>query len=339
MVAHVFGEATAERDLMLIEAAGFDWVKVQMPWRAMEPQKEVYDWTEADRIVDLARDHGLNIIARIDTTPGWARADGALWPAGVTDGPPDNLDDYADFVNAFTGHFKKDSNRVHAIEIWNEPNIAREWGGAVPDPARYAEMLRLAYFAVKDASPKMTVLTGALTPTGTWDDTSQPDEVFLQGMYNAGAHGTFDVISVHAAGYKAPPEMGPEQVAADPTYGGQRFFSFRHVEDVRAIMVANGDEAKQVWVTEFGWTSDQVHPEYAWHAVSEDEKADYLVRAFQYAAANWAPWVGVMTAWSVAAPYWTPDNEQYWWAITNPDGTTRPAYDRLAQARATGMLP
>jgi hypothetical protein len=46
-----------------------------------------------------------------------------------------------------------------------------------------------------------------------------------------------------------------------------------------------------------------------------------------------------MTAWTVAAPYWTPDNEQYWWALTNPDGTTRLAYDLLSQARASGLLP
>ena len=44
-------------------------------------------------------------------------------------------------------------------------------------------------------------------------------------------------------------------------------------------MVRNGDDAKQVWLLEFGWTSDDVHPAYAWHRVTEDQKADYIVGA------------------------------------------------------------
>ena len=44
-----------------------------------------------------------------------------------------------------------------------------------------------------------------------------------------------------------PPETAPEE-AEDPAngYGNGRWFTFRHVEDMREIMVANGDEAKQV---------------------------------------------------------------------------------------------
>ena len=45
-----------------------------------------------------------------------------------------------------------------------------------------------------------------------------------------------------------------------------------------------------------------------------------------------------MFVWNVADPNWTTANEQYWWSITNPDGTTRPAYDALASARTNGTL-
>ena len=89
----------------------------------------------------------------------------------------------------------------------------------------------------------------------------------------------------------------------------------------------------------FGWTSDTVHPDYSWFANDEATKADYIVRAFQYAKTNWAPWIGVMTVWTLAAPYWTQDNEQYYWAIDNPDGTPRPAYDKFKAARTDGTLP
>ena len=45
-----------------------------------------------------------------------------------------------------------------------------------------------------------------------------------------------------------------------------------------------------------------------------------------------------MTLWTVPDPSWTPDREEYWWAITNTDGTPRPAYVDLLQARRNGVL-
>jgi hypothetical protein len=104
-------------------------------------------------------------------------------------------------------------------------------------------------------------------------------------------------------------------------------------------MTLNGDGGKPFWVLEFGWTTDQVNPEYSWYAVTPEQQADYIVRAFQYAKANWAPQVGVMFVWNIADPNWTSANEQYWWSITNPDGTPRPAYTSLATARTNGTLP
>ena len=133
--------------------------------------------------------------------------------------------------------------------------------------------------------------------------------------------------------------MSPEQVAADPSYGGHRFFCFRRIEDLRNVMVKNGDSNKQIWLLEFGWTSDEVHPAYAWHKVSEAQKAQYIVDAYKWAATNWSPWIGVMTLWNLPDPSWTTDREEYWWSIANADGSDRPAYTQLKQARQSGYLP
>jgi hypothetical protein len=108
---------------------------------------------------------------------------------------------------------------------------------------------------------------------------------------------------------------------------------------MRQIMVDNGDADKQIWLLEFGWTSDTVNQAYAWHRVTEEEKGDNLVGAYQWAAQNWAPWIGVMCLWTMPDPSWGPQDEKYWWAIMNPDGTPRPAYERLLQARKSGALP
>ena len=148
-------------------------------------------------------------------------------------------------------------------------------------------------------------------------------------MYNAGAAAYFDVLGLHAPGYKAPPETDPAAAATSDLYGNGRWFTFRHVEDMRALMVANGDGHKQVAILEMGWTLDPVNPEYAWFAVDEATQADYLVRAYHYARDNWQPWIGLMTTVYIADPGWTEADEQYWWSIVLPDGTHRAAYDAL----------
>ena len=110
------------------------------------------------------------------------------------------------------------------------------------------------------------------------------------------------MLGVNAPGYKAPPEMSPDEVAAKVRSGGQRFFAFRHVEDIRDIMEKYGDADKQIAILEIGWTTDPIHPEYAWHAVTEQQQADYLVRAYQYAYEHWSPWIGLMSMLTLADP-------------------------------------
>ena len=327
---------TTQRDLKKLTDAGFGWQKTLFQWRQIEGAgKGIFDWSEADRVVKASTDAGVKIIARVDFQPSWARADGA------NNGPPDNYQDYGDFLYALVNRYKTGSpyGHIDAIEVWNEPNLAREWGNQKPDAVQYVQLLKVAYQAIKKADPTVTVISAGLTPTGTWNDDATPDDVFLQQMYDAGAAAYFDVLGAHGAGYKAPPEMSPDQVAADPSYGGHRFFCFRRIEDLRNVMVKNGDAGKQIWLLEFGWTSDEVHPAYAWHKVTEDQKAQYIVGAYKWAADHWAPWIGVMTLWNLPDPSWTTDREEYWWSIANADGTDRPAYTALKQARQSGYLP
>lgn len=78
---------------------------------------------------------------------------------------------------------------------------------------------------------------------------------------------------------------------------------------------------------------------HSWFAVSEETKAANIVRAYQFARENWSPWMGVMALWTLPDPSWTPQREEFWWAITNPDGSHRPAYTAVQAARASGLLP
>ncbi|RMF29380.1 MAG: hypothetical protein D6759_14000 [Chloroflexi bacterium] len=323
---------TAEHDLRLIQEAGFTWVKQNVGWRDIEGiVKGRQDWYFTDWIVDRAEAYGLNVLFRLDHQP--------FWSGWYNNGPPENLQDFGDFCGAIASRYR---GRVRAYEVWNEPNLAREWADRPPDPAEYTELLKTCYVAIKAADPEAIVISAGLAPTGTGPPIAMPDEQFLIGMYEAGAAPYFDMLGLHAPGYKAPPELSPDEVAASPEYGGQRFFAFRHVEDMRAIMERYGDGDKQIAITEMGWTSDpRPDSPYHWHAVTEEQKADYLVRAFRYARDHWRPWVGLMVVAFLGNPYWTPEDEQYWWAITEPgDGTEvrlRPAYEALKAMEKTSL--
>jgi len=318
-------EEAAIRDLGLISDAGFGWVKQQVGWRDVEGiVKGNYDWYFTDRIVAEAEQFGLNVLFRLDRQPVWA-----LPPDGARTGPVENPQDYGDFCHAIAGRYR---GRVQAYQVWNEPNLAREWEDCPPDPAGYVELLRACYIGIKTADPDALVISAGLSPTGNGPPDAMPDIEYLVAMYEAGAAPYFDLLGVHAPGFLYPPEISPDEVGKK--HDGHRFFCFRHVEDAREVMLRYGDGDKQIAVLEMGWTTDLVHPSYAWFAVTEEQKAEYLVRAFRYAEENWSPWIGLMTVISIADTRWTEEDEQYWWAITEPDWPetrVRPAYEALRE--------
>jgi polysaccharide biosynthesis protein PslG len=332
---HVFlwgNASTTARDLQLAKDAGFHWVKQRFEWRNIEGKaKGEFEWNEPDRILDAIDQTGLKVIARVDNQPQWASSS-IVWPGS---GPPDNPKDWTDYLTALASRYK---GRIQAYEIWNEPNLDREWGDKPPDPAAYTALLKASYTAIKAVDPQAIVVSAGMSPTTTNNQQAMPDLQFIQQMYAAGARGSFDMLGVHAAGYKADPCMDPAAVAAsldltnnDPSSPDLlRVYAFRHVEDVRAVMVQQGDGDRQMGVTEMGYTTD-VRPgsAYQWFAVDRDQQARNLVAAFQCARQNWQPWMGFMTVIYLPDPAWTQQDEQYWWSITNPDGSVRPAYTSL----------
>ncbi|HVO42038.1 MAG TPA: hypothetical protein VMT34_05430, partial [Aggregatilineales bacterium] len=205
---------------------------------------------------------------------------------------------------------------------WNEPNLNREWAGYPPNAAAYVKLLAVCYDAVHRADPNAIVISAGLAPTGGdgIPTDATPDEDYFRAMYAAGLSGHFDVLGLNAPGYKSSPEFPPD----DPSLGGNRWQAFRHVEDMRAIMVANGDGAKQIAILEMGWTTDtRPGSPYAWQGVNEELQADYLVGAYRYAAAHWRPWVGLMVTIYLPDPSWTEENEEYWWSIITPGYSPR----------------
>ncbi len=308
------------RAVAAIRSMGFGWVKVQIPWKNFEgsPGSRSY----ADDIIDQLSGAGLNVLASIVKAPDWARP-------GNTDrsveGPPENPQTYADYVGAFAAANK---GKVKAIEVWNEQNLWYEWGNEPLSASRYVDLLCRAYASIKAADSSISVIAGALTPTGVNDGKVAIDDVtYLQQMYAAGAKRCSDGIGAHPSGYNNPPDakMGYSN-PAEPSFKNHPSFFFRDtMERYRAVMVANGDTGKRVWPTEFGWASTpNPHPGYEYAAQNtEQEQAEFIVRAYQMAR-SWG-WVGPMFLWNLDYNLTAPDKELAAFGIMG-----RPAQGALA---------
>ncbi len=302
----------------LVNDLGFNWAKGYVNWATVEPEPGQFRWVDPDNVVKAFTDQQLNILLRIHGTPTWARpADSSL------SHPPTDLTDFANFVTELATRYR---GQVAAYEIWNEPNLNYEWGNQQPDPAAYTAMLKAAYTAIKSVDPGALVISGGLATTGNGSPTAYGDLDFLQAMYDAGARGYFDALGSHPYAYGlSPAESHPDGL------------SFDRVVDQHELMVANGDAATPIWITEVGWVL-RTHWDLGEHAtigVSEVQQAQYLSQAYAIVENDW-PFVEAMFLFNLdfsTVPWYAAAEPMRWYAILNPDGTPRPAYTSLRLTR------
>jgi len=317
------------RVVSAVQDMGFGWIKQQVRWQEVEAQQGSRGWGGLDALADTASAGGVKVLFSVVAAPAWARGG----KSGI--GPPDNYQDFYNFMGAMAAHFK---GRVQAYEIWNEQNLSREWEGAPLSAADYVRLLRGAYQAIKAADPNAIVVSGAPTPTGISDGVwAIDDRAYLQQMYNAGLRYYCDAVGAHPSGYANPPDVYYTGGDFDPSrgYDDHPSFFFRNtMEDYYRIMAANGDGGKRIWATEFGWPTTSgmgvsANPGYEFaNDINEQQQADYLVRAYTWAR-NWGH-AGVMFLWNLN--FWPAagaENEMAKYGIVRGDWSPRPAYIAL----------
>jgi hypothetical protein len=319
--------------LPYLQEAGFDWFKYYANWDEVDGNRDrVYNWETVDWRLNEACKYGLNLLLRVgrkfdDWTP-------------IRDS---EMDGWQAFFHDLTAHI----NRVRAgcskpyavaLEIWNEPNLDFQWNYEQVNPAHYTEMVKRAYRGAKAADPQMPIVAGSLAPTGGMGGGRAMNDVeFLHAMYAAGLKGHFDAISIHNYGFGRPPEEKA---------GSHDILNFRRAEDIYAAMVAHGDGDKRVWGTEMGWllASHECNGYwhdigFAWQQVSAQQQADYLVRAFKYAQANW-PWMDVLIVSNLefsVMPWYGSCDPLRWFSVLDGNRAPRPAYTALAQMEKRPM--
>lgn len=299
----------------LINDIGFGWGKGFVNWATVEPEKAGnFRWIDPDNVVTALGDQQVKILLRVHGTPGWARPAESSFTQ-----PPDDVTDFANFMTALAVRYK---GKVAAYEIWNEPNLTYEWGNGEPEPARYTEMLKAAYSAVKAVDPNALIITGGLATTGDGSATAAGDLTFLQAMYTAGAQGYFDAVGSHPYTFgHAPDEVDP--------WG----LSLSRVQEQHQVMLENGDGDTPIWITEMGWIikNSWEMGEHETATVSEEAQARYLSGAYAKIYSDW-PFVQAAFLFNLdfsTVPWYPAAEPMRWYSIMNPDRTPRPAYTAL----------
>ncbi len=293
--------AKVDSDITGIAGVGAKWVRTSLHWKDVEATAGATDdWSQADRIVADAQKSGLSVIFDVDGTPSWAggqQHDGEY---------PNDPQLYANFLAKVAARYR---GRVRVYELGNEPNHVNY--STNPDPAYYAKLLKLTYPAIKTADPNALVLTGGIG--GVKDTKGDIDPVsFAAALYSDGAKGYFDAMAYHPYTY---PELPTQEVSV-----GDRGWS--RMLSVRSAMVANGDGAKQIWVTEFGAPTDGPG------GVSEQQQAAILQNGFNL----WQSysWGGVICWFDYQDKGNDSSTHKDWFGLISASGSHKPSYDTYA---------
>jgi len=211
-----------DEQIEMVKDLGIRLVRKTMYWNQIDHSTEGVSYSEE------ALEYWKDLVKRCDAADialevvVHANAPGCSFANRV-----ESYERFARFVADMAGRFPS----IRYWELWNEMDGAfTDLFGArdgVPMRERgkmYAEMLKLAYPAIKTANPQALILTGGMTDT---------DE-FPRGIYEGGGRDYFDIMNIH-------------------TYGVPIVWAFvdRGMR-VREIMQRNGDAAKPLWNTEFG---------------------------------------------------------------------------------------
>ena len=220
-------EINRASDIDFLSELGTYWVRRNgLLWFKIEPEMGARDWSEAAELDGELRritEAGMQAILIVRGAPDWA-----LDTAGLQCGPisSEALDDYAAFLQDAVRRYKEPPFNVKYWELGNEPDVDRNqikptgpfgcWGDAgAPDyfgGRYYAEMLKVAYPAIKAVDPDARVLLGGLlldcdpvqppeTAPGSGERKNCASSRFLEGIMENGGGEYFDGVSFHAYDY------------------------------------------------------------------------------------------------------------------------------------------
>jgi polysaccharide biosynthesis protein PslG len=180
-----------EKDLDLIAAAGFKFVRMDFHWGAVEPRKGEYDWSGYEVLLTNLDKRGLRAIFILDYShPLYEESVTSPHPITgqshkTTSSPqhPDSIAAFARWAAASAKHFQ---GRHVLWEIWNEPN-GNFWSPK-PDAPQYTTLALATCKAIRAADPRAAII-GPASAGFPWE--------FLETFLKSGVLEYLDAVSVH----------------------------------------------------------------------------------------------------------------------------------------------
>lgn len=194
-------------------------------WPDLEPTRGHWNFARLDALCQLAHAHGVTVLLPLGLTPQWASSrpnERSNYGLGNQAQPADTAD-WRRYVDTVAKRYR---GQIEAYEIWNEPNVGGFYSGT---PQELTELARIAFDAVKRASPAASVLTPA--PSGVPGGLD-----WLANYLSLGGLKYADAIAFHF--YVTPRE--PEDM-------------FRAVQQVQELIGVSSADHVPVWNTETGW--------------------------------------------------------------------------------------
>ena len=295
--------ADQDQDLDLATSAGSTVVRLDVGWAGLEPDAKgrLSAWyvDRLDHVMNGARARGVQVIAMLWGTPCWATRTAIPgcrgWHPAAVSTPPRDPKEYADMARWLVDRY---GSTLAALEVWNEPNLAgtRFWN--TPDQAGdHLSLVRATYPAVKRVAPNVEVIAGAMAGA---------DTRFLRRLYEAGAKGWYDGLSLHP-------------------YGPVRRL-LRQVADACAAQRAARDTTP-LWLTEIGWSTTTGT---GYDTVTEVEQAVRVRTAF--AALDGLRRIRAIVVYNLRNTGDDPAALEENFGLTSAGGAPKPGYFALTDA-------
>lgn len=280
-----------------MRGAGMTWAKTQIRWDGSAPP------STAQGAIDAARSKGFKIMLSIVGVADQLRAN-----------PTQYYQNFANFLGGVA------ALGPDGIEVWNEPNIDREWPAGQISGGNYAQMLTAANAAIKRANGNVLVISAAPAPTGFFGGKCAnggcDDDIFMRQMAQAGAANSMDCVGIH---YNEG-ILSPSRTSGDPR--GNSGHYTRYYQSM-VNLYSSVFPSKPLCFTEIGYLSPEglgpLPGGFSWAAnVTGQDQAVWLAEAA--ALAKNSRRVRLFIVWNVDSTNYGAD-PQAGYAIIRPNNT------------------
>lgn len=259
-----FTPEQARQQIERLQDLGLQWVRLGLHWMLLEPEEGRFKLDEIDRTMAQVSKANLRSIVYVVGSPRFASsvAKGDQYERFFDKFPPRDPGLFAQRMVALAKRYPQ----VDVWQVWNEPNLIGFWAPQ-PDSQAYGRMLLPCVQALRATVPGKPI---AMAGMAYFSEIDKKGGLMIQELGKLGAFQLDPIVAYH-----------PYTAAAEGSEGDPRDF-VKRVQPAHQWLRAAG--VKQVWATEWGWSSYD-GPKEEQPIVGEAGQADHTLRRLALMAA------------------------------------------------------